>query len=76
VKGFSMGIGPVCLWAGGKSGWFEIRPAPSYQPIFDKMTEGVTLYYFLIDFYESRRGKKTPEANGIFREVDIICLIP
>ncbi len=76
VKGFSMGLGPVTIWANGKAGWFEIRPASTYQHIFDKMAEGVTLYYFLTDLYESRKktaGEKTLQIDKIFEEVCVIC---
>lgn len=76
VKGFSMGLGPVTIWANGKAGWFEIRPASTYQHIFDKMSEGVTLYYFLTDLYENRKktvGEKTLHIDKIFAEVFPIC---
>lgn len=76
VKGFSIGIGPVTIWANGKAGWFEIRPASTYQHIFDKMSEGVILYYFLTELYESRKktaGEKTIHMDKIFEEVHPIC---
>ncbi len=72
MKSFSMGIGPVTIWANGKAGWFEIRPAPIYEPIFEKVAEGVTLYYFLTDLYESRKaitGFKTVLIDQIFSQV-------
>jgi hypothetical protein len=76
VKGFSIGLGPITIWADGKAGWFEIRPASTYQHIFDKMSEGVTLYYFLIDLYENKKrtaGEKTLQIDKIFEEVHILC---
>lgn len=78
VKGFSMGLGPVTIWANGKAGWFEIRPASTYQHIFDKMSEGVTLYYFLTDLYESKKttGEKTLQLDKIFEEVKKIIFTP
>ena len=74
VKGFSMGLGPVTIWANGKAGWFEIRPSSKYQHIFDKMSEGVTLYYFLTDLYESKKAaaEKTLQIDKIFEEVPIL----
>lgn len=71
-----MGIGPVTIWASGKAGWFEIRPASTYQYIFDKMSEGVTLYYFLTDLYESKKktaSEKTLQIDKIFEQVYTIC---
>jgi hypothetical protein len=72
VNSFSMGIGPITIWAGGKAGWFEIKPAPAYQHIFDKMAEGVTLYFFLCDLYENKKnvaGEKSLQMDQIFEQV-------
>ena len=71
-----MGLGPVTIWANGKAGWFEIRPASTYRHIFDKMSEGVTLYYFLTDLYESKRktvGDRSLQIDKIFEEVNTTC---
>jgi hypothetical protein len=76
IKSFSIGLGPVTIWANGKAGWFEIRPASTYQHIFDKMSEGVTLYYSLTDLYVSKKkttGEKSSHIDKIFEEVYTIC---
>lgn len=76
VTGFSMGTGPITIWANGKAGWFEIRPAAAYKNVYDKMSEGVALYYFVTDLYEglknSKPGKgvqKTLSIDQIFDKV-------
>jgi hypothetical protein len=70
VLSFSMAVGPVTIWALGKTGWFEIRPARIYRPTFDKMAEGVKLYYFLTDIYESNKDqRKSLEVSKLFDQV-------
>ncbi|KAL8999332.1 MAG: hypothetical protein Q9169_001758 [Polycauliona sp. 2 TL-2023] len=47
----------ICLWAGGKAGWFELHdPLPQYQEIFNRMNEAVSMLYHLADKY--RRSRK------------------
>ncbi|KAG7131110.1 hypothetical protein HYQ46_009755 [Verticillium longisporum] len=45
-----------CVWAGGKCGWFEIRP-PSidYTPIYNKMAQAVSLYYNMLEVHDAHR---------------------
>lgn len=72
VKSFSIGLGPITIWASGKAGWFEIRSGPTYQHIFDKMAEGVRLYFFLSDLYENKKnvaGEKSLQIEQIFEQV-------
>ena len=65
-----MAVGPVTIWALGKAGWFEIRPARVYRPTFDKMAEGVKLYYFLTDIYEGKKDqRKSLEVSKLFDQV-------
>ncbi|KAI3400841.1 hypothetical protein diail_1530 [Diaporthe ilicicola] len=53
-EGYSIGYGPwAAVWASGKAGWYEINPAPEYQSMYDYMCEGITLYYKIIDAYDS-----------------------
>ncbi|EJT77414.1 hypothetical protein GGTG_07326 [Gaeumannomyces tritici R3-111a-1] len=47
------------VWIMGESGWMEITPAREYRPIFDKMMEGITLYYRIQDSYNNLVGSKT-----------------
>ncbi|KFY77935.1 hypothetical protein V499_02804 [Pseudogymnoascus sp. VKM F-103] len=71
VRGFSIGDGPITLWANGKAGWFEIKPAPIYQEIYNRMTEAIELYYILCDIHTDTksRGKgksqKPPDVEQV-----------
>ncbi|KAL8366781.1 hypothetical protein RB595_008769 [Gaeumannomyces hyphopodioides] len=47
------------VWIAGASGWMEITPAREYRPIYDKMMEGITLYYRIQDAYNNLVGSKT-----------------
>lgn len=47
------------VWIAGASGWMEITPAREYRPIYDKMMEGITLYYRIQDAYNNLVGVKT-----------------
>ncbi|KAI8200169.1 hypothetical protein K4K52_008377 [Colletotrichum sp. SAR 10_76] len=40
-------------WAGGGTGWFEIRPpSAEYKPTHDRMIEGVAIYYTIMTAIE------------------------
>jgi hypothetical protein len=71
---FSVGLGEnrsPCIWAGGKCGWYEIRPPmPAYSPIYEKMNQAVSLYFLMQDVhneYEAaereRRSKLKPRSR-------------
>lgn len=47
------------VWIAGASGWMEITPSRQYRPIYDKMMEGITLYYRIQDAYNDLIGSKT-----------------
>ncbi|CRK31964.1 hypothetical protein BN1708_005602 [Verticillium longisporum] len=71
-----------CVWAGGKCGWFEIRP-PSidYTPIYNKMAQAVSLYYNMLEVHDAHReavklkkGKrkgKRPSNEEVFKSLDV-----
>jgi hypothetical protein len=62
--------GAYVIWAQGKAGWFEIRPAAQYKPIYDEMVQAVELLYFVTDIYgESRKKGSGPSAELVFQEV-------
>lgn len=42
------------IWASGNSGWFEIRPAARYKPVFEDMQQGIRLFYDIYDIYSTR----------------------
>lgn len=69
VIGFSIADEPITIWASGRSGWFELKPSKSYQIIYDKMVEGVDLYYFLVDTYEEIKKKK--KSSGVYRQLSV-----
>ncbi|KAJ0114925.1 hypothetical protein J7T55_004667 [Diaporthe amygdali] len=53
-EGYSIGYGPwPAVWASGKAGWYEINPARMYKEMYEHMCEGITLYYKIIDAYDS-----------------------
>ncbi|KAF1940062.1 hypothetical protein EJ02DRAFT_407224 [Clathrospora elynae] len=61
--------GAYVIWAQGKAGWFEIRPAAHYKPIFDDMVRAVQLLYFVTDIYsEPRKRGGGPSAQLVFQE--------
>ncbi|KAI8292110.1 hypothetical protein K4K60_010544 [Colletotrichum sp. SAR11_57] len=64
-------------WAGGGTGWFEIRPpSAEYKPTHDRMIEGVAIYYTImtaieehadaVEEYETQTkpGKKGSKKKG------------
>lgn len=68
---FSMADNPnMTIWAGGKAGWFEIQPDPSYQDVYDRMSEGVLLYFFLCDTYTENKARKAKGSKAM--DLDLI----
>ncbi|KAF2031125.1 hypothetical protein EK21DRAFT_88266 [Setomelanomma holmii] len=62
--------GEFVIWAQGKAGWFEIRPAPHYQSIYTDMIQAVQLLYFVTDIYSGPRKRGGgPSPQLIFQEV-------
>ncbi|TKA73397.1 hypothetical protein B0A55_04280 [Friedmanniomyces simplex] len=55
--------GTVALWAGGRAGWFRIKPARAYRETYNLMIEAIKMLYFVADAYReertARKGKKT-----------------
>ncbi|KAH3950857.1 hypothetical protein HBI81_085710 [Parastagonospora nodorum] len=61
--------GEFAIWAEGNAGWFEIRPAPHYNSIYEDMIEAVQLLYFVTDIYgEPRKKGGGPSTQLIFQE--------
>ena len=56
-QGFSIGSGPVTLWAMGHCGWLEIRPSEKYKKMYSTMAEAISLYYFVTELYEDTKQK-------------------
>jgi hypothetical protein len=62
--------GEFAIWAEGKAGWFELRPAPHYARIYEDMIQAVQLLYFVTDIYnEPRKKGGGPSPQLIFQEV-------
>lgn len=65
--------GEFAIWAEGNAGWFEIRPAPHYNDIYDDMIEAVQLLYFVADIHDGPRKKGGgPSTQLIFQEVSSV----
>ena len=71
-QGFSIGSGPITLWALGQSGWLEIRPSERYQKMYNTMAEAIAIYYFVTDLYEETR--KAQRGSRITLSIDKILL--
>ena len=67
VRTFSYGQfedGNIGLWAGGKAGWFALKPARAYKSIWNGMVESVSTFYWIVDAYrEKRRSGKGKTAQ-------------
>lgn len=67
VRTFSYGQfedGNIGLWAGGKAGWFALKPARAYKSIWSDMVESVITLYWIVDAYrEIRRSGKGKSAQ-------------
>jgi hypothetical protein len=64
--------GEFAIWAEGKAGWFELRPAPHYTEIYEGMIQAVQLLYFVTDIYnEPRKRGGGPSPQLIFQEVSV-----
>jgi hypothetical protein len=64
--------GEFVIWAQGKAGWFEIRPAPHYKSIHEDMVQAVQLLYFVTDIYSGPRKKGGgPSPQLVYREVSL-----
>ena len=71
--------GVADVWASGLAGWFTIKPSPEYTATYDKMVEGIYLYYHILSAYEeSKRLKQRhpPKLNDILLKVGPVPDIP
>lgn len=56
-RSYSIGYDPITLWASGRAGWFEIQPSQAYATTFNKMKEGIGLYFTITMIYETMKAK-------------------
>lgn len=64
---YSIGEAPGArplVWVLGRGAWYEINPSEAYRPIFNKMCEATTMYYNLVDIYNSKQLSRIPKASG------------
>lgn len=66
VRTFSYGQfedGNIGLWAGGKAGWYALKPSRAYKSVWHEMVQSVDLFYWIADAYrEERRESKRKNA--------------
>lgn len=73
--------GKPLIWVSGRGGWYEINPAPAYKEMYNKMCEATTMYYSVVDIYNSDPPKKSKKSKGnymdelgqVFHKVGDIC---
>jgi hypothetical protein len=58
--------GEYVLWAQGKAGWFELRPAPAYKRLYEEASRAVEILFFISDIHHQSRK---PSAALLFKEV-------
>ncbi|KAF6823891.1 defective in methylation-7 protein-like protein [Colletotrichum musicola] len=72
--------GTYGAWALGAAGWYEIRPpSATYKPIYDRMVEGVSIYYTVMTAIEEhmaqegkgKKGKGRKKKSGTHNELSI-----
>ncbi|PHH84019.1 hypothetical protein CDD83_2625 [Cordyceps sp. RAO-2017] len=69
--------GSPLIWISGRGGWYEINPSPAYRPIYRKMCEATTLYYNLVDIYNSKqlyKKLKKAKQNDLMDELSRVFL--
>lgn len=74
TSAFSVGAGPILLWAIGEYKYFEIRPACRYRDMYRWMMEAISIYFNMIDVCEAQSKMKLPTLEEILFQVPIsIC---
>ncbi|TLD20643.1 hypothetical protein PspLS_08777 [Pyricularia sp. CBS 133598] len=61
---FSMGYGPLCLWAWSVGGWLEIKPAKVYRETYFNMFEAITLYWEIMAAYQALEDDKKSKRKS------------
>jgi hypothetical protein len=72
VRTFSYGQfedGNIGLWAGGKAGWFALRPSRAYKAIWGGMVESVNIFYWIVDAYREKRRKGKGKSEYSVKEL-------
>lgn len=66
--------GVVGWWAAGEAGWFELKPAQSYRPIYKRMKAAIELMYFVADLH--RDSLKRAGSGVAKRRASLAQLTP
>ncbi|KAI1501095.1 hypothetical protein F5X99DRAFT_212655 [Biscogniauxia marginata] len=68
------GLSVPVLWASGEAGWYEIVPSQKYMAMCDRMFQGISLHYAILDQYEEaleRLHKKKKNRNKTIHDVKL-----
>lgn len=68
VRMFSYGQfedGKIGLWAGGKAGWFALKPSRAYKSIWCDMVVSVDTFYWVVDSYREKRRKGNKKTGPL-----------
>ena len=66
--------GDIVVWALGKAGWFQLRPARAYKDIYADTVQAVEILYFVTDIYnEPRKKGGGPNMHLIYQEASALC---
>jgi hypothetical protein len=73
----SIGFNPSTCWIGSKSGWFEVKPAPSYREAFERIQHIAGFFFLAVDTYEdiARGGVQGGESPyTVWEDVDEVLM--
>ncbi|CAK7267058.1 hypothetical protein SEPCBS57363_002407 [Sporothrix epigloea] len=59
------------IWLSSDSGWLEIHPHPSYEPIYRSMCDMTVLYYILLGIYTNATEQDPKNAWKLRATLDI-----
>ena len=68
VRMFSYGQfedGNIGLWAGGRAGWYALKPSRAYKSIWSSMVESVDAFYWVVDSYREKRRKGNTKTSPL-----------
>ncbi|KAI6382204.1 hypothetical protein MCOR25_000794 [Pyricularia grisea] len=65
---FSMGYGPLTLWAWSIGGWMEIKPSKVYRETYFNMFEAITLYWEIMAAYQDLEERNKRKSKSAIRQ--------
>ncbi|KAF3771270.1 hypothetical protein M406DRAFT_349625 [Cryphonectria parasitica EP155] len=72
---YAISNGPTSIWAAGKTGWFEINPAPEYESMYETVCEGIDLYYSVLFAYEDAQKWAAKSKRATWQQLPIDDLL-